>query len=311
MIVLLLPLLGCHVFETVAIDCVRGMPCATGGGGDTAVDTDTGADTGDSGPDTSTPVLAPSRRTIASVTGDRGDRVYAYDATGTTLYLWKDYDGGGTGPVDFDPAESLGVMATPGKVVWLIPDQDPIAVDIPEEVKDVATVGRKAWLTTRDNVYVLEAGSGDGVAVLDQPADEVGAVAINPAGGVWFTTVMGGVPSLHAMTSDGQLSTVQEAFDTTGARARILFAGPDGEPYVCSTAGGVYRVADLAAGVRTPIVYFDGGLSDVTDCGWDDGDGAWLLFSASTGVVRVDAQGRGTVGIQAPEEFSLVRGNFF
>lgn len=312
MIVLLYPLLGCHVFETVAIDCVRGMPCATGGGGDvdTAVDTDTdtGADSG-GGPDTA-PVVAPSRRAIVSVTGDRGDRVYAYDADGTTMYIWKDY-GGGTGPVDFEPAESIGALAAGGSVHWLVPDQAPLTVAFAEPVEDVAVAGRKAWLVTKDNVWMLETGTSDAVAVLELPADEVGAVAVNPAGGVWFTSIMGGVPSLHAISADGELSTVHEGFDTTGARARILFAGPDGEPYACSSAGGVYRVADVAAGVHTPVVYYDDGLNDVTECGWDDGDDTWLIFSKTKGVVRVDAQGRGTVALQAPEEFTLARGNFF
>lgn len=312
MIVSLLSLLGCHVFESISIECVAGMPCAGGGGGD---DTDTGGvDTADSGETGDTavesgPLVESSVGFVVAATATRGDRAYVYDAEGALLALFEDF-GTVAGPVAYDDATGEGALVTTDGLVWLVEDQVPTPLPLTQEVSDLALADGFAWLATELDVVAMNADGETRVAWSGDGAGTVGAIAAAPGGGVWITRIEGGVPSLYAWSGDGSPTLVTAAFDTTGARARVLFAGPDDEPHTCSAAGGVYAVADLAAGNGTPAVYYDGGLTDVAACGWDPGDETWLLFSPSAGALRVDAQGRATVAVSAPDGFTLVSGNF-
>lgn len=313
MIGTLLPLLGCHVFSTAAIDCFAGQPCAGGGDTDpdTAIDTGDSGDTADSADDTAV-VIEPSRSFLVSATGSRGERAYAFGPVGETLAIWKDF-GGVSGPLAYDAASGLGLMVGDGVLWWLYLDQEtPTGTDLGvQDVLDVAVIGGMGWVATSDNVGWVDPAVGTPTLAYATSVDQVGAMAPKPGGGVYLTLIQGGVPSLYEWSGTGEPTLVTDAFDTTGARARILFVGPDDEPYTCSSAGGIYRVADLAAGTATPVVYYDGGLTDVSDCGWDAGDATWLVFSPTAGAVRIDAQGRGEVVVSAPDGFTLVRGNFF
>ena len=308
MIALSLMLAGCHVFETVAIDCTAGMPCARGDA-DADTDADSDADSDTDPPDTG-PIVEPSRGFVFSLTGTAGDRVRLFSPTGALTSQWTDF-GDVSGPVAYDAESGRGAVVGAGTLVVLNADGTTTSTGIGESaVNDLEIVGDSLYAAVEDNVVHVTA-DGDVTQALPGGSGTVGAIGVASDGGVLFTFGVGNTTDLDRFVGPDELSTVTENFDGTMARARVVFVGPDDAVYTCTSHGAVHLVSDLAAGHLAPVVFYDGGLSDVTDCAWDAGDGSWRLISTSAGVVRVDAQGRGEVLLEPPSGYTLVRGNFY
>ncbi|MFZ5477084.1 MAG: hypothetical protein ACOZNI_09945 [Myxococcota bacterium] len=296
-------LLACHVFETVAIECVRGEPCARKGDADADTDADTDADAdADTGP-----VLAPAKGFVLSVAAEDGSAfgVLAFDPSGEQV---SERQAVGGGPVAYRASEDafwLGVDTT----LYALTSAGTGALDAFVPVLDVELTEGLVWTAHEDDVvsWDPEAATSTGSFATDPGT----IVAIGAVGtGVYATVAADGTPDLFDVSVGGAIERHLD-FDGSTARAHGVFAGPDGEPFTCSNAGAIYRVSDLVAGDRRPAVFYDGDLADVTDCGWDEGDDSWLIVSASAGVLRLDAQGRGTSLVTPPSGYVVVRGNFY
>jgi hypothetical protein len=300
-LVWLIPLLACHVFETVAIDCVAGEPCAIA---DTDADADADADTDDDTLDDGPPIV-PAKGFVVSLKGDDGSAlVAAYDAAGTLL---DEIDAPGAGPVAYRAQSGTTILGV-DTFAYKLQDGAEDGVDLGLSVVDVDITADHAWIATGDQVYAVGLDSGEATPTFASDPGTISAIGLGGSE-ILATVVAEGQVDLFDVTA-GLALEKSLGFDSTGARARGVFAGPDGEAFTCSNAGAVYRVADLEAGTFTPTVFYGGDLADVTECAWDPGDGTWLLVSSTGGVIRMDAQGRGTTLYTAPDEYTLVRGNF-
>jgi hypothetical protein len=204
------------------------------------------------------------------------------------------------------------VLASDDSLVYLLANGG-YSVSEPDYpyVADVAYIGPEAYVATGDNLHAWNASTEATSTAFDADLAGLLAVAAGPDGSVYASDTDGGSPDLYQWTLGSTPTRLYSDFDVSTARARILFPGPRDLPYSCSTAGAIYNVADLADGSSAPVVFYAGGLTDVSACAYDPGDETWLLFSASTGVVRMDAQGRGQV-VMAPEgSFTFVRASFY
>ncbi len=107
--------------------------------------------------------------------------------------------------------------------------------------------------------------------------------------------------------STDRLSALIQQVDDNDARVHAPFAGPDGAPWACSSAGAVYDLEYLSQGTRAdphsePERLADPIFSDVVDCGYDAGSGDVVMFSEGEGGWRVASDG------SRSEYFSLAPG---
>jgi hypothetical protein len=314
--VILLPLLGCHVFETVAIDCASDEPCARPKDAD--ADTDTDADTdADTDTDTDTdadtgPLVEPSMGWAISGEAGGGNRVMVYGPDGVTLAAWTSL-GDLAGAVAYDPAAGVAYVGNADGLYRLAADgsvgQGPTEI---RDVRDVAAADSGVYAAVGTNVVAWRPSTGSyEFAVDESESDAVSALAPRAGGGVLVLDTTGGSPDVYRWTVGSSVARLAEDFDDSASRALVVFAGPDDAPHTCSAAGGVYSVERLAAGEARPVAYYSGGLTDVSACAYDPGDGSWLLFSPSVGVIRMDADSRAEVAFAVPTSYTPVRASFF
>jgi hypothetical protein len=304
-----LVLVGCHVFDAVDIVCAGNEPCAHPHHGDTDTDVDADTDT-DTDIDTG-PVVAPLRGWVISLQGTPNDRVGVYGPHGETVAAWTDL-GDSSGPVAYDPTTQTGVLAS-GRQLFLLGADGTTTAASPTfpDTAAVAFDGATAYAVDGANLLTWSVADDTSTEAFSTALSGLVAVALGPSGSVYASDTDGGSPDLYQWFPGDSPVPLYADFDVSAARARVLFTGPADEAYACSAAGAFYRIADLASGSSTPVVFYAGGLTDVSACAYDPGDETWLLFSPSAGVIRVDAQGRGDVVFEPPASYTLVRANFF
>jgi hypothetical protein len=307
LISLSLALVGCHVFEVVEIDCASDEPCARKPDADT--DTDTDADT-DTDVDTG-PLVAPTRGWVISGRSSAGNGVLAFSAEGEPGHAWTGL-GSLEGPVAYDPASDTAVIGSGGQLHVLGADDSVRTASTTfAEVLDLSWVGDTVFVATRDNLVAWDPSADSAQEAFPDGLEGVVAVGRGPEDTVYATDTGDAAPDLYQWGNDGTPTLLYQDFDQNDARAGVVFAGPDDSPHVCSSAGAIYAVRNLVEGVSRPLAYYDSGLTDVSACGYDPGDGSWLLFSPSAGVIRLDAQSRGQVVYSPGGTFTLVRASFF
>jgi hypothetical protein len=275
-------LLACYLLDDGAIDCAADEPCAaidtqdSGVEGDTDTDTDTDSDTD----------VVGSRTRGAVVSANEGGS-WLFQVVEPDQNVRLDYTAAGSvsGPVDWLDAYDAGVVVHGGQS-WVVDDDGAIpSLDFGLDARDIA------WETNRFLVLfpnALAAIDGDGAVWLDRETLKNGTrMALDEQGGAWVLDATDR-PSVY-LWNDG-FEAIHPEFDDTNLRAVGLFRGPDGGPWVCSGSGGVWSVAELAAGNKSPWRLAQD-LQKVTDCGYDPGSDEVILF-ASEGVVRLGAENR-------------------
>ncbi len=309
----LLVLAACHVFEVVDIPCTAGMACAEADAdtdADSDTDTDTDSDT-DVDTDDTAPIVVSSVGFVVSLTSSSSSLVRVYSPDGPLVTQWDGF-GSVTGAVGYDHASGNAYVVDSTGGAWLAADG---ATSAAPNVGDVAPIaaevtGEGVWVVSATDIAFGAWGDSTLAPIIqyDEPVI-LGAVRA-PDGGVWYTRQDGAIDLLR-IGSDGVVDVVADDFDTSRGRARIVFAGPEGSPFVCTNVGAAYAVAELVAGRAAPTVYYAGGLTDVSACGYDPGDDTFLFFSPSAGIVRTDRFGRGQVVVPVPAGSTFVRANFF
>ncbi|MDP2310505.1 MAG: hypothetical protein Q8P18_31090 [Pseudomonadota bacterium] len=311
MIPLSLALAGCHVFDVVEIVCASDEACAEP---PADADTDTDADTdADTDTDTDTDIVAPTSGWVISGANSSGSRVLVFNALGVQVAAWTEL-GDAAGPVAFDPAIGAAFLAADDALYRLSADGAlKVARAEYPGVLDIAFADGFVYAATGDGVVTWNASDDTAeVAAFDAPVSGLVGVGRAPGASIYATDTDGGSPDLYQWSVGGGAPVVLHTdFDVSAARATIVFAGPDDQPYTCSAAGAFYSVADLAAGGSRHVAYYEGGLTDVSACAFDRGDGTWLLFSPSAGVIRLDMQSRAKVVLEPSSSYDLIRGGFY
>lgn len=109
-----------------------------------------------------------------------------------------------------------------------------------------------------------------------------------------------GLPDLWRVDLGAHSASLMfQNFDDGQGRAHAGFLGEEDMPWVCSSLGATWAVADLSGGSRVPSVVPDAAdmealvgrsfVEDVTDCGWDAASSRFLVASSSAGLLGIDA----------------------
>lgn len=309
-----LPLVaGCHLFEGFAIDCVAGQECARHSG-------ETGGDTGDSGPP------APTSGWIVSVADSNDAYVYVYDANGEQLKAWTGLAAAfgypetlstWAGAVAYNRLTGAGIAAVNGSWATLDSQDDivtpGITFDDGTDITDVEYADDNYyWFAVHDDVYAYDIRAQLTHSMFSGGLVE--ATGIGMGDRLLFAADWAdGHPDVFALAVN-HTSVDTIAVDVPGDPdlSRNPFAGPEDAPYGCTLSGAIYAIDGLADGSDTSwVAHLDEGLADVTDCGWDPGDGSWLLASASTGIWRLAADGTATNVAKLPRTVRGLRANFY
>lgn len=291
---MILTLLGCHLFADARVECAAGEPCVA----DSGVD-DTGAAPGN-------PVLG----WALSLEGDDRSVVRRYNPRGQQVGVW---DGVGVaGAVAVESGSQDGVVVEGSTLASLPAEGDVTRFELPVlETFDVDLVNGVAWIAAGNDVYGFSPRSSFEFSLTGGALGRATSLALDGYD-LWVVDAGDGLPDvLHFDVQTYDLLDHYEDLDTTVARVRAVFIGPDGEPYGCSGAGAVYRLADLGAGVVEVVAWVQTGADDVTDCAWDPESGHWLAASPSTGVFRADADGVVEAMTEPPSGFRLARAAFY
>lgn len=280
-------LIGCHVFESIEVDCTSGSPCASVGDADTDTDTDSDSDT-----DTA-PVGDPTVGWVTSMSSTEKGIVRVFDpATGEVTTEWI------TDPVSgspyYEPATGLGLLVVLGGVYQLAEDGSTAVVsDGPtNENYDLTHLGHHMLATFLGGIAELSAD----LSYSEQPIPQGTFAEIKYAGGnariAYFVDATEGGPDLWQLDTAGSYVLVAADYDTSAKRATNVFVGPEDAPFACSSVGAIYAISDLQLGETDPKLFAVSDLTDVQDCAWDAGSASFLMYSPTVGVYRVDLRGR-------------------
>ena len=291
---------GCHIFQSLSINCTAGMPCAEF----VAPDSDTSSDT-----DTYTGTLPPSEAYAVAYTGGGLGSVIVYNADGTASDVsWQDY-AEISGPVAYDVRTQTAVVLQANELVILDSDGG-------------VTLGSTGYSQSfdadaEDGIFWFNYGSDVSLSALEGDYSYLFAGALGDSrglavqGGVAYVVDAESKPDLYKCVDRGRCSMVYEDFDDSAARGRNVFFGPDGEPYGCTGAGAVYSIRELSIGSLTMVAFYQDGLTDVSDCGWDATSEQFLLFSPSRGMIRMNLDSSGSVVTPIPAGLTGARADFF
>lgn len=298
---MILPLFlaGCGLLEPVRIECTADMPCAQD---DSGLD-DTGP--ADTAGDTSLSAGIPQVGFVALVRGSSRE-VRVYDPTGTVELGAFPAPEGVDGAVDGNP--QVAVLAG-DSVLWRV-SRDSVTMTPLARTLDVVHLDGEAAVGFGANG--LSRVTVNGEQTLPGTWGEPVALAWTPGTGGWLVawtdSTRSGVDAWQLDSTGAPVATLA-AFDTTAARGRDVFVGPENAPHGCSEAGAIYRLDRLASS-PSPVAFADLGLRNVSACAWDPGDGSWVIFDAGAGFVRIDAGGRARVVVPPPADGTFARGNF-
>jgi hypothetical protein len=297
---------GCHVFQSLSINCTAGMPCAER----VAPDSDTGYDS-DSGSDSDSGTLPPSEAYAIAYTRGTVGSVLVYDADGSLGGdSWQDY-AALSGPVAYDVLTHTAVVLQGNEMVILAADGG-------------ATVEYTGYnqafdADAEDGVFWLNFGTDVSVSALNGSYTSLFAGALSDSRGLtvkdgeaYIVDAQSSGPDLYHCVDRAACSARYTDFDTSAARGRNVFFGPEAEPYGCTGAGAVYSIRELAGGSQTPAAFYaPESLTDVTDCGWDVGSEQFLLFSPSRGMIRMNLDSSGSIVTSIPAGLTGARADFF
>ncbi|MCK6519596.1 hypothetical protein L6R46_31620, partial [Myxococcota bacterium] len=186
-------------------------------------------------------------------------------------------------------------------------------------IVDVATAGTVFFVLVEGGLYLSSASLND---VLVAPGTFANASSVFLTDDLTLAYIIdhgssaSGGPTLWAYPTDtGALYEVFPTYDTTRARSVDGFLGPGGEPYVCSSAGGVYSVEDIFNTVDNgdgksvpPARIASESPTDITDCGYDAARDEVIMVSRSKGVLRVGPDSATNLWIALPEGQAIVSG---
>jgi hypothetical protein len=286
---LALALIGCSLLEPLRIECTSDMPCAEDDS------SDTGGDTGG--------VVTPTRGFVGLVRGaTRQVRVYAPDGRELARFPAPDTV---EGPVD--GTADGAVLAGDDGNLWQLDASGPVALPIGAALEAVHLDGATVWgfhaggvMQVADRATTIPGPWGDVVAM--GWSDGVGGWVVG-----WDDAARSSI-SAWAIGTDGASGANVSGFDSSAARARDVFTGPDGAAWGCSDAGAVYRLDAIGSDPR-PVVVPNLSLRAVGTCGYDAGAGAFVLFDRTAGFVRVDADGGATIVVAPPGDGTFAYGN--
>lgn len=291
-------LLGCHLFADARVECVAGEACAADSAADSG-SVDTGAVPGG-------PVLG----WALSLEGEDRTVVRRYNARGQQVGAWDRV--GAVGAVAVESGSYDGVVVDGSTLASLPAEGEVTRFDLPvQESFDVALGNGVAWIATGNDVYGFSPRSSFELSLAGGGLGWGTSLELD-GDNLWVVDAGDGRPDvLRYDVQTYELLDLRQDVDTTVARIRAVFTGPAGEPYGCSGAGAVYRVADIEAGVVEVVAWVQTGADDVSDCAWDPESGHWLAASPSKGVFRADASGAVEAMTEPPNGFRLVRAAFY
>ncbi len=340
----LLSLLGCHLFTPITIECVAGMTCArdsAGDDGDSGVIDTAGDDTGGGTVDTAT--VAPSVGMAwygVDAAGSATWRTFGPDGTPRTdgvptLRTGADYTA--AGPFDVDPvagdwvvamrdsygaADVVAAYSPTGLGAWVtLPDDDGDGTI--EPAMQVELAGGLGYVLTRAAIYRFDPADGTGTLVTvgkfleqDVPVSfavdstgQVHAVARNVGSGALV------VLKYRPATGTGYMPGGYDVQPNNGA-ARAVAVGPDDRLHVCETDGTVRPAVGDGTTLAAPVVdtvRLDGNdvVVDVVACAWDPGDASWRLFSPSRGFLHARGDAARVLVARDATMTSVASGAFF
>ncbi len=297
LLVLLPALAGCHLFSSGTI----GTTCEDLPGGCS----------GDTAPDDTAPPGPYATHFIVGVTGQGAVTIRVLDGDENVLVEASTDDSRDPGPVAKDEAEErlfyydnatrfLHVLALGADRViqGAAPDSGAsyiVVVDLEYHDGQLYALAPSAlyrvdFETDTFATVVWEGSFFEARSVFSTPD---GDLFVLDRGGT------GGLPDLWRVDpGSGGITTPSPDFDDGQGRCAGGFLGPADQPWVCSRLGGVYAVADLASGDRTPAALPDAAdlealvgvsaLDDVTDCEWDGEASRYLVSSPSAGILGID-----------------------
>lgn len=287
---MILLLAACHVFQALDIPCTEGHACP-------------------SSDDTGTTPDGPVTGAIVSYASSPSGRVVGYSPDGTAFLEWTDVGPVG-GTVAWSTQVNTGVLAEGARLTALTREGNaPYLGEVvgDAEAADVDRIGNTVWVALGDSVYAWDFSYWFGV--FQSPLSNATHIATD--GDVLFVTAEAG-DGVDVYAVDTRAITWEPLFQgLNGPRARNVFVGPEGKPYACSAAGYVYALDALDAGDNDAVAFSADTLTDVVDCGYDPGDGRYLLFSPTLGVLKVDDRGIGETLVPLPDGVAGVRANFF
>lgn len=297
-------LAACHVFEDIEVNCTSDMPCAkTDDTGTTDSGGDTGEDTGDTGS-----AGEPSVGWVVSLTGGGKGIVRVFDpVTQEVAQEWTGFGEVG-GAAWWNPETGDGLLVGAEDLVQLYADGSATMNEgggIRTEAYDLSSGGSQGLLAAFGGVYVFDEQLDTKEFVPAGTFNQIKYIGSAFGGDAWFVDVSNGGPDLWVLRGEGDFELVYEDYDSSTTRASNVFAGPDDEPYACSSAGAVFSLAALQGGDTRPEEFYDGELTDVSDCAWDASAEAFLLYSPTAGIVRLDRFGRSEQVYEPSNGFTL------
>jgi hypothetical protein len=282
----LLPLAGCHVFETAEVACTSDLPCAR------RKDTEEVDDTGDTGEDPGTPIVG----WVTSMVGPERGIVRVFDPVSAEITAeWRDL-GQYTGAAYYDAATGTGILVGADAILALHPGgiSEYYGEGTNTDRFDVSHLGNRLIVALDGGVVSVTSD----LATIKEVVPFDTFVEIAFLGGnqrvAFFVDNAEGGPDLWKLSPGSEAELVGADYDTSTSRGTNVFVGPADRPYACDTSGGIYAVDDLMAGTVKAITFVDGDVDDVASCAWDPGDDSWLAWSPSQGVFRVSAAGETT-----------------
>ena len=295
------------------------MPCAAGGDTDSDTDSDSDADAdSDTDTDTDTGTVSPPTLgyTVAYTGSGVGDTI-VYDADGSELKSWHNYPET-AGPVAYDASTDTAFVFQGADLVELDSNGSYQTGNTGYgSTFDADAEDGQVWVLFGTELLIYDESAGSASYPFNNSLVDARGVAVKngEAYVVDNNKAADGSgnagPDLYKCDTRGNCSLLYQDFDTSSARGRNVFFGPDDEPYGCTGAGAVYSIRSLSSGVTTPAAFFDGiSLTDVSDCGWDEGSSEYLLYSPSNGVIRMREDSSGGVVTPTPSTYAGARAQF-
>lgn len=316
LLALMLP--GCHIFSPADIPCTSSeLPeCAEGDAdADSDADSDTDADT-DSDSDAD-----PIAGVALLESGSVGATVNVF-APDTSLTYSYEYGAEVIGPIAWSSASQTAAVGWKDTMAFFSGSTFSVGTTYGATIADVASAGTVFFVLVENGLYLSSASLND-VLVTPGTFTSASSVFLTEDLTVAYIVDHGssstGGPTLWAYPTDtGELYQVFPSYDTTRARSVDGFLGPNGEPYVCSSAGGVYSIEDIFNTVDNgsgksvpPSRIASESPTDITDCGYDSARDEVIMVSKSKGVLRVGADSATTLWIPLPEGQTVVSGASF
>jgi hypothetical protein len=315
---LALTLPGCHLFAPADIPCTSSeLPdCAEGDAdADSDADSDTDADT-DSDSDAD-----PIAGVALLESGAVGTTINVFAPDSSLVYSFE-YGAEVTGPIAWSSSAQTAAVGWKATMAFFNGTTFAYGATYGANIADVATAGTVFFVLVEDGLY-LSSGSLNDVLVLPGTFANASSVFLTDDLTVAYIIDHGsstsGGPTLWAYPTDtGSLYEVFPNYDTTRARSVDGFLGPGGEPYVCSSAGGVYAIEDIFNTVDNgngksvpPARIASESPTDITDCGYDSSRDEVIMVSKSKGVLRVGPDSATNLWIALPEGQDIVSGATF